>query len=325
MKKTLLVILCLIIPLNTFAYTLTSKDEVFVQRITDKVEELVWNWKLDEKKIVKKIETITKKKIWTRIWVIFANVLANLDNLTEQELMNLIEWPSFDINDYTDYVYQIICIDTEWNMSKWSTFLVETQWGLSAFTNEHVVYDSNFCVIKNLLNSKWTASGVNLNYIIPETIKLKVYNDNSDFVFFPLYEDPNTNFNGLWIPLYPCFSFNRNTDFWVWVFNERWSKRQKAWTKVWTLWFPTYAKWQIIITDWIISWLVAVSNKDTNYFNYYVTNRIDSWNSWWLALAETNNGFCVLWMPTWLSIWDYQTQWIVQNINNIIDTSSRND
>lgn len=51
--------------------------------------------------------------------------------------------------------------------------------------------------------------------------------------------------------------------------------------------------------------------------NYFVSNKIDSGNSGGIALSVENDEFCVLGMPTWLNIGNYETQGIVQNIRNI--------
>lgn len=51
--------------------------------------------------------------------------------------------------------------------------------------------------------------------------------------------------------------------------------------------------------------------------NYFVSNKIDSGNSGGIALSKDQNGLCVLGIPTWLTVGNYETQGIVQNIHNI--------
>ena len=54
--------------------------------------------------------------------------------------------------------------------------------------------------------------------------------------------------------------------------------------------------------------------------NYLVSNKIDSGNSGGIALSKDKNGLCVLGIPTWLSVGNYETQGIVQNIHNVMYT-----
>jgi len=53
------------------------------------------------------------------------------------------------------------------------------------------------------------------------------------------------------------------------------------------------------------------------YQNYFVSAKIDSGNSGGIAFSKDKNGLCVLGIPTWLSIGNYETQGIIQNIHNI--------
>jgi len=51
--------------------------------------------------------------------------------------------------------------------------------------------------------------------------------------------------------------------------------------------------------------------------NYYVSAKIDSGNSGGIALSKYQGSLCVLGIPTWVSIGNYETEGLVQNINNI--------
>ncbi len=57
------------------------------------------------------------------------------------------------------------------------------------------------------------------------------------------------------------------------------------------------------------------------YSNYQVTAKIDSGNSGGVALSRSKNGkICLLGVPTWLSIGNYDTIGIVQDFNNVMYT-----
>lgn len=52
--------------------------------------------------------------------------------------------------------------------------------------------------------------------------------------------------------------------------------------------------------------------------DYFVSAKIDSGNSGGITFAKDNNGLCVLGIPTWVSIGNYETQGLVQNIHNVL-------
>jgi S1-C subfamily serine protease len=75
------------------------------------------------------------------------------------------------------------------------------------------------------------------------------------------------------------------------------------------------------ITNGIISgWDQSVQPPQGTlpYVNYFVSNKIDSGNSGGIALSKDTNGLCVLGIPTWLQVGNYDTQGIIQNILNVL-------
>jgi len=76
-----------------------------------------------------------------------------------------------------------------------------------------------------------------------------------------------------------------------------------------------------IVTEGIISGHdTAVSTElfgNMPYSNYFVSAKIDSGNSGGVALSKDTSGLCLLGVPTWISLGNYETQGIVQNINNV--------
>jgi hypothetical protein len=111
---------------------------------------------------------------------------------------------------------------------------------------------------------------------------------------------------------------------------EKCSTRMERGSQVYILGYPVYtAKTYeelpgimgvhmpvLSITEGIISGHdIYVENLP--YVNYYVSAKIDSGNSGGLALAKVDNNYCVLGIPTWLSIGNYENQGVIQNIHNI--------
>lgn len=52
--------------------------------------------------------------------------------------------------------------------------------------------------------------------------------------------------------------------------------------------------------------------------NYYVSAKIDSGNSGGIAFSKTSSGLCILGIPTWLQIGNYEASGVVQNIHNVM-------
>lgn len=52
--------------------------------------------------------------------------------------------------------------------------------------------------------------------------------------------------------------------------------------------------------------------------NFFVSAKIDSGNSGGMTLAKDANGLCILGLPTWLTIGNYENQGLVQNIANVL-------
>lgn len=74
-----------------------------------------------------------------------------------------------------------------------------------------------------------------------------------------------------------------------------------------------------ISTNGIISgYDVAPKTQGLPYENYFVSAKIDSGNSGGIAFSKDENGLCVLGIPTWLTVGNYETQGVVQNIYNVL-------
>lgn len=105
------------------------------------------------------------------------------------------------------------------------------------------------------------------------------------------------------------------------------NKIEKKSQKVWVIWYPAYTHIPdkeddstLTITEWIISWYTSMANwLEQEHLNYFVSNNLDSWNSWWPAILETKKWFCLLWIMTWGQKWEHIFQWMVQNIHNVVE------
>jgi len=86
--------------------------------------------------------------------------------------------------------------------------------------------------------------------------------------------------------------------------------------------FKQYVAYRIA-TNGIISGhdsSVEIPRGNLPYPNYFVSATIDSGNSGGIAISKENKQLCVLGVPTWLTVGNFATQGLVQNIHNIFDT-----
>jgi len=73
-----------------------------------------------------------------------------------------------------------------------------------------------------------------------------------------------------------------------------------------------------IVSNGIISGYVTTDlHSGLPYKNYFISAKIDSGNSGGIAFSKNENGLCQLGIPTWLTVGNYETQGIVQNIRNV--------
>lgn len=94
--------------------------------------------------------------------------------------------------------------------------------------------------------------------------------------------------------------------------------------------FPAYAKRDATVDVPSIGTVHAIYRTATNGIisgydtsqkgnaNYFVSAKIDQGNSGGIVLGKDASGLCSLGLPTWLTVGNYETQGLVQNIANIL-------
>ena len=82
--------------------------------------------------------------------------------------------------------------------------------------------------------------------------------------------------------------------------------------------YSTVAAHQIV-SDGIISGHTRHMGEGTPlpYSNYFISAKIDSGNSGGIVLSKNAEGVCILGIPTWVSVGNFETQGLVQNIHNV--------
>jgi len=297
----------------------------------------------------------TNERLKAIIDLIILNIEKDLS--IEQLLLQWIDEheKEFNISDFTSWVFNLSCSNTNnWSQSSWTAFLMKVSWKNTIFTNKHIFEWMNKCffwIYTNLSNKVWSWL-----WIYFDPTEYYIYNSFSDFWIFYIPDTVLTtdefinnkwkikNFISPW--LYWEKKSKKEVKNLTNELNYNISSIKscptslKTWTKVYVIWYPkfwvteteTEIKWywkvistnrEQILTDWIISWThnqTSSHNASKNiypYKNYFVSNKMDSWNSWWPAIAEYNNNLCLLWIATWVNTWNFDNQWMIQNIHNI--------
>lgn len=212
-----------------------------------------------------------------------------------------------ELEPYLTGVQSVSCYDSMGSGSLW--FLDQTYLVL---TNKHVV-GLGHCEMDFENKDRKTTGFYGL-----DTQKMYSINPETDSTFIPIKLDPSINPHVVSAPLS--------------TLNYKISSLRKCQSKmaigspVVLVGYPIYGRKVVddsggwvgykVTTDGIISgYDDFLSGK---YGNYFVSAKIDSGNSGGIAFSKNENGLCILGIPTWLTIGNYETQGIVQNINNVI-------
>ena len=183
-----------------------------------------------------------------------------------------------EISNYIGGVTKVNCTNSEA-----SGFLMKLDIGYVAVTNDHVISGNNWC---NVVPEN--SSGEGMGHFQLNLSSLSDWNPYTDIaVGSPVI-----------VIGYPAFGKQQVQ---VEGYNSSISSRQ--------------------VTEGIVSGHdTSVESPIGNlpYSNYYVSAKIDSGNSGGIALSKDSNGLCLLGVATWLSLGNFETQGVVQNMRNVM-------
>lgn len=222
---------------------------------------------------------------------------------------------SSDLTPYATGVVQVICSTPGGISSGSGTLWNFKEIAYGVVTNYHVVKDAEKCVI-SITNSSNGTTGM-------FSIKGSIYtfNQNTDEAILTIGTSvsstsvPISNYNYGLAKVRTCPAL------------------MPVGTPVVIIGFPAYAKRDSVLAIDTIGSVNVIYRTTTNGIisgydtsqkgeaNYFVSAKIDNGNSGGMALAKDAKGICVLGLPTWLTVGNYETQGLVQNILNILPTS----
>lgn len=222
---------------------------------------------------------------------------------------------SADLSPYLTSVIQLLCVRETGTVASGSgTLWTLPQYGYAVLTNHHVVRNAKRCIahIPDTDNDTVGVFALNTdNY---------THDEDTDTAILALGDDlgeslPLRQYNYAASTLRTC------------------PTTLDTGTPVVAIGFPAYARRNSTVdipslgsissvyratTNGIVSGF-DTSNTSLAYQNFFVSAKIDSGNSGGLALAKDEDGLCVLGIPTWLSVGNYETQGLVQNILNVVN------
>ncbi len=226
-------------------------------------------------------------------------------------------------SEFAPYLSGVVLIDCN---SFWGTGSLWNikDFGYVAMTNDHVVNEDSYqygCLVSVYDSSSGSAS--HLYRIIPQLAF--DFNKETDSAFLPIQllesnqkESPVSTLN------YGISSIRKCTT------------KVLVGTPVAVIGFPAFAHRNIDfkgynveanfrqLTTGVISGYddSVTPNLGGNlpYQNYFISAKIDSGNSGGIAFSKGDSGLCVLGIPTWVALGNYETQGLVQNIHNVFSS-----
>lgn len=219
---------------------------------------------------------------------------------------------SVDLAPYVTGVVQIVCSTSLGITSGSGSLFTFKELQRAVLTNYHVVKDADKCVVVVTSNANTVTGVFSLN---PSVYTFNVHTDQAVLAIgesLSTTSVPIANYN------YSLSSVRKCTS------------PTPIGTPVVIIGYPAYAKRDSTVTLETIGTIPAVFRTATNGIisgydtsrsgepNYFVSAKIDNGNSGGIALAKDAKGICSLGLPTWLTVGNYETQGLVQNISNVL-------
>lgn len=230
-----------------------------------------------------------------------------------------------DLSLYLDGVAQIICLSNNGRLSGgsgvlWKSKDLSTQTGYkyNILTNYHVISDTKKCVI-SIDDTDNKNSG-----LFDVEINTSTNNQDKDMAILNIgksLSDKNKNISD--------YNYNLSS-------LRKCLSNTLVGSPVAIIGYPSYTKRSTTInieglgdvstiyratTNGIVSGydtsLLKLTNNLSNE-NYFISAKTDVGNSGGIALSKDEQGLCVLGLPTWVTVGNYETQGLVQNIANIV-------
>ena len=246
---------------------------------------------------------------------------VNTQNVKNDNLISASE-----LEPYLNGIVQVECENEEGSGSLWN---INGQY--SVLTNQHVIqnpYPDGRCDVV-LYNRK---SGETLGVYSVFPLQAKSWNQYSDVALLKLYR------SAAWDSLFQSTSKSvsppiENLNYKI-SYLPKCSEQMPVASQITIIGYPAFGIKNVNFGDLngiqanLISTNGVVSGYDTTaakplgnlpYTDYFVSAKIDSGNSGGIAISKNSNGrLCVLGIPTWISVGNYETQGLVQNIHNIM-------
>lgn len=225
-----------------------------------------------------------------------------------------------EINAYITGIVHVLCKNSSGSGSLWKDNILGAY---TLITNKHVIetpYSNGYCFIftDNVDNKNAGAYLVN-------TRNFRSRNSQADIAILDLipFTDPSFFMKdgiGMSKTILDASKSISNLNYKISAL-KKCPLNTKMGSNVVIIGYPAFTKESnqgaISYVRAITNGIISALNSALPYTDYYISAKIDSGNSGGIASSKDENGLCVLGIPTWLSVGNYETQGIVQNIHNV--------
>ncbi len=242
---------------------------------------------------------------------------------SEQQKQNL-SISAAEINPYLSGVVRIDCDDWWGSGSLWN----RSDLGYSVLTNYHVVKDIGYADFKRcLIMPEEKAKDEYVDIALIKSSNKQLLDSKKDTAIIQLSSAQEMFPGGEQTK--PLNKLNYSVGL-----LKTCAEKMPIGSPVMVIGFPAFAMKEISYQGYTTNQYFQISSNgiisgyddsvnnpywgELPYQNYFVSAKIDSGNSGGIAISKTTSGnLCLLGVPTWVSVGNYETQGLVQNINNI--------
>jgi len=248
------------------------------------------------------------------------NVLEQKINSEQKSKTQDISISPAELDLYLSGVVELNCFGKEPKSGSASLWNLGGQIGYVVLTNYHVISGADGCYVSVQDTSTNTNQSGKYQVDKSSTFSWNSFTDTSVLKIVSLagwekISTPISNLNYMISFLHKC------------------PVKMQLGSPVVIIGFPAFSQKEVLVNGHISSQSSRtitngiISAHDTSlqqpigslpYPNYYISAKIDSGNSGGVAFSKDKNGLCVLGLPTWLTVGNFETQGIVQNIHNVM-------
>ncbi len=241
------------------------------------------------------------------------NIKVQQTQIKNKPSSQSIDITTSDLQKYSSDVGKIYCYGDNGSQASGTLWQMDSLEGLYVITNRHAIVGNN-C---HIFFEDPTNIGASIGRYKLDTNNIKSWNNKTDVAFLKiLYPSIDS--------AKPLSSLSSKTSSLVFC-----SDIMPIGAPVAVIGYPAFAQktwggggtqaFQAVTEGTISAYDDTVQYSPTSLpdVNYFISAKIDSGSSGGIVFSKTEKGLCVLGIPTWISLGNYETQGMAQNIHNV--------